>query len=325
MSYNIRHRASPAEKHHSEHHSTRHGQHHDRNQLQQQVTQLERVVRLQNQVIVALSSCFVIVIISTLVLIQHLPHPNDDNRPFWSVDHSKGLQHDDINIKRHPLDDLKIHEKSSKEHPLKRHQENKPPIELQVQANCSHSYGCSIRPVEISQLNNTTHSLIASTDHFLLTHKSNRKKPAPVNQDRALYITSFADDATDHSKLTINPHGDFLIGIFDGHDENGHHVAQYASDEVPSLIASGMHNLSLSTHNSEQIKHTFRPELLEKIISQTFVAVDEKVPITGGGCTANVILRHGSNLFMANTGDSSSFIGIYHPPSHFDQQKAKKQ
>ncbi|KAL7530701.1 hypothetical protein ACHAXR_003633 [Thalassiosira sp. AJA248-18] len=283
----MRHRLSPADSHHNENNNPNRVRPHGQSQQQSQVIQLERVIRLQNYVIVALSSLFVLVIMSTMVLVQHIPHPNDEHTPFWDIKRKMRFgQHDET-------------------HNLQQKQEKK----THLLANCTH-YGCPLRPLEISQLNRTANTFIASTDHILLTHKSNRKKPAPVNQDRAVLIPSFGDDYK-----TLNPQSNFFLGVFDGHDDNGHHIAQFASEEIPSRIAS---KISLSMKTSDQIRY----EIMKQIITQTFVDVDNDAPMPGGGCTATMMLRRGSTMYMANTGDSTSFIAVYAPPSHFDENKA---
>ena len=282
----------------------------------QQLIQLKRVIRLQNQVIFGLSSCFLIVIISTLILIQHLPHPHEENRPFWEGGQNRPKA--DVGFVDHHKrrgEKLKKTQQAgdiiSRFETKKWQQEN----ELQI-ANCSH-YGCPLHPVEISQINNTIQSLIASENHILLTHKSNRKKPAPVNQDRAILIPSFGDGNYQTNNRHLDPHNNFCLGVFDGHDDNGHQIAQFASEEIPSRIASKMHNITYGRLGVSS------PESMRKIITETFVEVDSNVPVTGGGCTATMVLRIGTTLYMANTGDSTQFIAVYHPPSYFDQQKAK--
>ncbi|KAL7531973.1 hypothetical protein ACHAWF_003980 [Thalassiosira exigua] len=255
--------------------------------------QLKSVIRLQNQVILGLSSCFVLVIISTLVLVQHLPHPNDDRRPFWEANQ----------IVSHP----QITEV------LLKQVEPKP----QIIANCS-SYGCPLRPVELSSLTYTPPSSIASKNHIILTHKSNRQKPAPINQDRAVLIPSFCNEC---QSINITSRGQFFVGIFDGHDDNGHLTAQFASDEIPSRIGTKIPNTLFSSELGKSDPDEV--EVMKQMITKAFVEVDADVPESGGGCIASIIFRRGSKLYMANTGDSTSFIVVYRPPSDFDEETAK--
>ncbi|KAL9181744.1 hypothetical protein ACHAXT_012087 [Thalassiosira profunda] len=284
----MRHRSHPAEHRHDLEHQHAHNdrQHRaDPHELQTQVAQLKRVIRVQNQLIIGLSSCFLLVIISTFLLMQHLPHPHDEQIHFWDTDHARQQQQ--------PLVKPQLSGKSSG-------------LQNQ-QRNCTR-YGCPIRPVELTQLETTPQAiaLIESKDHILLTHKSNRKKPAPVNQDRAVLIPSFGDD------YEVNE-GNFFVGLFDGHDDNGHAAAQLASEEIPAKIAAKMQSTS-------HAHKTISEEAIKEIIREAFLDVDEDVP-NGGGCTAIAVMKRGSSLYMANTGDSTVFLAIYRPPNSFDEEK----
>ncbi|EED86419.1 predicted protein, partial [Thalassiosira pseudonana CCMP1335] len=96
--------------------------------------------------------------------------------------------------------------------------------------------------------------------------------------------------------------------VFDGHDDKGHIIAQFASEEVPSRIANKLRYLN-NIGNAEEVRQA---------IIQTFIDVDHDAPskeAKGGGCTASVILRIGSNVYLANTGDSTSYIAVYTPPA----------
>ena len=141
----------------------------------------------------------------------------------------------------------------------------------------------------------------------MLTHKSNRKKPAPVNQDRIVMIPSFASDNT-----KIGNKNNFFIGLFDGHDDQGHEIASYASKEIPAQIASQLHNKEKPISRDE----------MKQIITQTFRNVDANAPAIGGGCTAMSVIRIGSFLYLANTGDSTQFVAIYQPPSELVEEKS---
>lgn len=187
-------------------------------------------------------------------------------------------------------------------------------------------YGCPIRPVEISQLNGILPPFIVSPNHILLTHKSNRQKPAPVNQDRLVLIPSFAEEYSPTNNDSANARDNFFLGLFDGHDDNGHDIAMFASTEVPSRVADKMKNVTLLTEvvDGDHSNHADVQEKTKQIIIETFVEVDKDVPVPGGGCTGIVILRRGPTLYMANAGDSTSYIVVYHPPSNFDQEKSSR-
>jgi serine/threonine protein phosphatase PrpC len=243
-----------------------------------------------NHSTIALAGCcfFLGCVISTIVMLCFLPHrPRDAHSPFWKrkVYLAKELQHHDESV--------------------------------QSMGKKCPSYGCPIYPMEMSMLNETSKDF-ASTDYIMLTHRSNRQKPAPVNQDRIVFIPSFTTDTTSlHDKNNNNNSGDFFIGLFDGHDDKGHETASYASIEIPSQIASKLQEKSTSQGGGEI------PSIeMNEIITETFRNVDANAPPIGGGTTAMTVIRIGSKLYLVNTGDSTQYIAIYTPPPSFIESKS---
>ena len=107
-----------------------------------------------------LSSFFAVVVISTLLLIQHLPrHPNDERGPFWDVGRDTRFR---------------THEENHEEQPKRQGNE---PLHA-IEQNRSR-YRCLIHPVEIFQLDDAARTYIASPDHILLTQESNQQKAEP--------------------------------------------------------------------------------------------------------------------------------------------------
>ena len=146
---------------------------------------------------------------------------------------------------------------------------------------------------------------------MMITHKGNRKKTAPVNQDRAVLIPSYVYSMEVRSKNSLlidginDPEDDFFLGVFDGHGKKGHEVAKYASVQIPSRISSKMVQNKYHDDKEKSIK--------KDMVVETFVEVDRDVPVTDGGSTATIMLRVGNRLHIANTRDSTSFIVIYEP------------
>ena len=281
-------------------------------QLQKQITELQGIIQLQNKVIIGIFTCFVVVIIiCSIFVLQHLPTPNDDLDLYKSnvrqvvrkVGNNKPLQVADDIHKKHE------------------HQYNN--------FICS-SFGCTLRPSELVELqlqlkNNTTHfnkvHNIASSNHIIMTHRSNRKKPAPINQDRSILIPSFS--SSDNHKTTnskalkdIYSKGNFFLGVFDGHDDNGHDIAQFASDEIPLRISTKLqaNNIAIPSKFHPIEENNMTISTIKDIITSTFIEVDNEAPTTGGGCTATIIFRRGNTLFMANTG-----VVVYTPPNQLNK------
>lgn len=232
--------------------------------------------------------CFLLICTSVYELVHFVHRPLDRHSPFWEQKGGSGVSGG--NLRSGGVQTNETHQL------------------LTSQLKCR-QFGCPIYPAEVSELSSTGYSFIASQHHILLTHKSNRKKPAPINQDRAILISPFVADNSLHiPNQRIRPEDNFLLGIFDGHDDKGHIIAQFASEEVPSRIANKLRYLN-NIGNAEEVRQA---------IIQTFIDVDHDAPpkeAKGGGCTASVILRIGSNVYLANTGDSTSYIAVYTPPA----------
>ena len=248
-------------------------------------------IELNHGIIATAGCCFFLgCVVSTVVLLCFLRRPSDVHRPFWDQ-------------KVHLLQHLQRQRKNQQ-------QERDHLIVAKEITNCAEeclSYGCPIRPIEMLALNGTIkRSCIASRNHIMMTHKSNRKPP--VNQDRVVMIPSFA---TENQKIVKN-NKNFFLGLFDGHGDNGHDIANFASQEIPAQIASQL----LSQDKA------LLPNEMTKIITDTFKNVDKSAPSIGGGCTAMVVIRIGSTLYLANTGDSTQYIAIYHPPSELIERKS---
>jgi serine/threonine protein phosphatase PrpC len=112
-----------------------------------------------------------------------------------------------------------------------------------------------------------------------------------VNQDRSLLdqplnsIQSTRDDTS------------FLIGVFDGHGDAGHIVADFVCDTLPRRLATKL-NASPCCQS---------PDWISKQLNETIVELDQELPPQAalrGGTTASVALRVGDLLYIVNTGDS---------------------
>jgi serine/threonine protein phosphatase PrpC len=193
---------------------------------------------------------------------------------------------------------------------------------LQV-SKCKYQYfGCPIFPSELSSLKATSSNIYypshASSSHIMITHKSNRSKPQ-VNQDRAVLLPSYVYSMYTRSRndtidAVIDSRDDFFLGIFDGHGTNGHRVAQFAAEEIPSRLASKM--MSSTTNKYDDDKEG---SISEELITEVYKEVDKVITIKDAGSTASIIVRIGQQLYMANTGDSTSYICIYEPPPSYNK------
>jgi len=117
-----------------------------------------------------------------------------------------------------------------------------------------------------------------------------------INQDRSFILSPF--QGLDNHRL---------LGVFDGHGNRGEVVSQYAVDHLPSLLLSKLHRFS-------SLNETRISQEMETILIETFVELDQTAPphaaITGG-CTASILLQMGYQVYIANAGDSRSFVARY--------------
>jgi len=135
-----------------------------------------------------------------------------------------------------------------------------------------------------------------SRNYATLTLMSNRE--SKVNQDRGFIIYPLK---VKHNLENENHKDDFMIGIFDGHANLGHLVAQKAVNEVEGRFIQKM----------ETNFHENDDEFIKKVLKDVMKEIDESIPhhiSMDGGCTASIVLRWGYKLYFSNVGDSQSFV-----------------
>ncbi len=116
-----------------------------------------------------------------------------------------------------------------------------------------------------------------------------------LNQDRALLVSPF------HLRGTKS--GDnFIIGVFDGHGDDGEDVAEYAAQNLPTVLASTL----------EQQAKPWDDAKVTEALTTTFRRLpDEGPPLQSAGSTASIALRIGDKLYLANAGDSFTFVAMH--------------
>eukprot|EP00536_Pseudo-nitzschia_multiseries_P012249 jgi/Psemu1/298054/fgenesh1_pm.458_\ len=136
-----------------------------------------------------------------------------------------------------------------------------------------------------------------------------------INQDRALIVSPMGIVLPDSSKQKPMAQ---LLGVFDGHGGGGEKTSQYAVQHMPSLLATKL--AAVLTDDSDAEAETGQQTKADsdkdfavvQALKEAFDELDKNDPTLGNaGCTATVVLRLGQQLFVANAGDSVSFIGAY--------------
>jgi len=125
-----------------------------------------------------------------------------------------------------------------------------------------------------------------------------------INQDRAFVISPYY----------INNHGEEkkpqrLLGVFDGHANKGELVSEYTVTHLPELLSSKLDPILDTSSSDEGNDHS---EAIHTALVETFVEIDKNAPASqSGGCTASIVLQLGPKLYVANAGDSRSFVATY--------------
>ncbi|KAL3781934.1 hypothetical protein HJC23_011439 [Cyclotella cryptica] len=276
------------------------------NQRKQQRLQLDHP-HTYRMILLKFGLCFFLSCFTGLAILHTIPRPHAlDGRHSMIRTVQEAKTHSSVN-------DFNAHAHSS-EHSEK--------IDYRTETHNTQCpfYGCPIVASEVTALGDiTVQSDAISQHHILLTHKSNRKIPAPVNQDRAVLINPFSPvevEIRDHQG-SYEPRNNFLMGIFDGHDSAGGAVAEFAMTEIPLRLANKLNRAVSTQQNGPMFNSTVGQNKVKSALIQAHNEVDEALPSNqamAGGCTANVILRLGSTLYMSNTGDSYSYLVTYTPP-----------
>ncbi|KAG7366917.1 protein phosphatase 2C [Nitzschia inconspicua] len=132
---------------------------------------------------------------------------------------------------------------------------------------------------------------------------------AQINQDRAMLIRPFRISSTERQIAEKEPVAQQLLGVFDGHGTGGEQTSQHALEQVPQLLAEKLK--AIAERDTDTPLHE-QEEAVKQALVEVFLEVDQTDPTKGAaGCTATVILQLGPKLYIANAGDSISFVGVY--------------
>ena len=205
-----------------------------------------------------------------------------------------------------------------------------PPPLLKQQEECPF-YGCPLLPEDVyfnvmvrqalEAMRNQTREQVQSLEGSSLESCGNETTAtltligykggdpsAQINQDRALVVSPYRVAAQSTKEA---PDGTTcrLLGVFDGHAQLGELVSQYVVTELPKLLAKKLEPIYTTQNENTE-------EATKQALSETFIELDKTAPAEkSGGCTASVILQMGRKVYVANAGDSTSFVAVYHQQS----------
>jgi serine/threonine protein phosphatase PrpC len=112
------------------------------------------------------------------------------------------------------------------------------------------------------------------------------------------------------------------LGVFDGHAPLGERVSEHTAAELPKLLANKLSSkakqaVDENVYNSKVLSDRVVMQLTKAALIETFVELDRTAPANpSGGCTASVVLWQDSKIYIANAGDSRSFIVAYRPSTN---------
>jgi serine/threonine protein phosphatase PrpC len=167
----------------------------------------------------------------------------------------------------------------------------------------------SALPVVLRGKKRTAEQYYMSSDYATLTKISNRRDLA-VNQDRGFIIVPF--HTTDRNRPAPQHQQDFIIGTFDGHGDLGHIIAQYAVQQFGPRLATKLERLGVI--EEEAYDDDDEEDAIVQSIKDVFVEIEENLApqnAANGGCTGSIVVRWGLHLYVANAGDSRSFVATY--------------
>lgn len=144
-----------------------------------------------------------------------------------------------------------------------------------------------------------------------------------INQDRALALAPYSYQNINKSDVVNQQQqrpAAKLIGVFDGHAKYGEKVSEYVVKTLPALLGSKLANYDPTIATNDDFDKAATEHNMEDKISwilhQTFRELDATSPARpSGGCTATILLQLGTKIYIANSGDSRSFVAVHitHP------------
>lgn len=126
-----------------------------------------------------------------------------------------------------------------------------------------------------------------------------------INQDRGVIYSPYniVDGTPTGGTASVSQ----LLAVFDGHGGYGELSSQHATEDVPKILAQKLRTIFHDSNNNGN-----EEQMVINALKETFVQVDKTDPSNSqGGSTGTVILQLGSKIYVANVGDSRSFLSAF--------------
>jgi serine/threonine protein phosphatase PrpC len=136
-----------------------------------------------------------------------------------------------------------------------------------------------------------------------------------VNQDRALVLSPYnywnilKSSGSDQSAKPVAR----LLGAFDGHAKWGERVSEYVAKTLPALLGSKL--VEFDATKDKEAPEQQNDHKIAQLLRDTFLELDATAPADpSGGCTASIVLQLDNKIYVANAGDSRSFVAVHVVP-----------
>jgi serine/threonine protein phosphatase PrpC len=127
--------------------------------------------------------------------------------------------------------------------------------------------------------------------------------------------TSSSHENQDACIVSKLENGALLLGVMDGHDDNGGTIARTIQRELPRRLELKLHQHSSCCSSSSSSDEDIRTALRESYW-EIHQAVSSNTSLVGGS-TASVVIQMGTKLIVASAGDSSALVmAVVHPFTH---------
>jgi serine/threonine protein phosphatase PrpC len=129
--------------------------------------------------------------------------------------------------------------------------------------------------------------------------------PKLTNEDRC-FVMKYTQEYNNESIPVL------VVGVLDGHGAEGEAVAEWSRHEF-------LRRLPRVLHEVEKLKVAYKmteyalQAAIKDALSKLIVSMDRDLPeaaATNGGTTISFVLRYRKVLYLVNTGDSQSFLGV---------------
>ena len=151
-----------------------------------------------------------------------------------------------------------------------------------------------------------------------------------INQDCSFVYSPLLGKDNDNRENVMQ-----LMGVMDGHGHLGEVVSEYCVSTIPMLLQNEIENMNKRHQHKKQPSYSTLQEqndiedsndddnelinkeeqrnAIKQMLHHIFLSVNATIPTNGhGGCTASILFRYNRQIYIANVGDSKTFVFAYY-------------